>query len=290
MREEIISVIITGNTLYQNCHLLILKCQPPLLPILQCIRVHGTCVHSSYSIFKCGQPFFGGTLINAKNTFIFSCKSISKVILLQGTGTDNNWRLPEIFQHPYKFFPYTFREASPKKLVAEGFRHRKISFITLLLKADTPPAIIYNICIINICSQKERIIRFQIVCNFTHLPLGSLNNLSCKKHAHTFSSDVSCPDLTGYNFQKILQSEIFPAKILDSFFFSNKQTDQKISHLLLLLLRLIQELPCIIHGHIPEIKPLFIPLKRRKQLCCLAAGGDAFISVPFNTMRKKHSR
>ncbi|MPM48031.1 hypothetical protein SDC9_94752 [bioreactor metagenome] len=211
MGEVVFSVLISGNALNQNRHLLVQAKKSPVHSVGKGILIHRTGINRADCLFEGFVTFVRGPLIGAKHTFIFPGKGVSEIILKQGTGAHNNRGLSKVFQHLNKLLLNVLRKFSVQEFFFQLGRVPVISFFRLLLGTQSPPAVLNDIRIKNIRAEIKGIMRLQ-KRSITLLAL-LLQYLSGQKHADAFPADKACSNLSGGYHENIAQGKIPVAQL-----------------------------------------------------------------------------
>ena len=132
------------------------------------------------------DPLFQAPPVHTEYRLVFSGKRISESILQNRTGTDDIRILSVVFDDPDELLTHGFRERPVHDLISKFSGKFKIPCLCSLLYPCIPQIVINEICIIQIRSGIERIMRFE---NLTDIGLLISYDRSGKQHSTCLSPD-----------------------------------------------------------------------------------------------------
>ena len=212
--HEIIAEAGTGNSLYQDCHLLVPVGQPPLVAIFQGGVIHGAGVNLPHCLFKLFQPFLGISLVDAENRFIFSGEGVAKSILQKTGRADDDRTLTVIFQHIQKLFPDVGGKLPGEQMFPQFSGGAEIAFFRSLADMKPPAVIGNNIGIEHIRTNIKRIMGLAMFRKFRNLCFADLPG---KYHTAGFPADGAAADHSAAEQKVVVGSKIPAHQIFQAF-------------------------------------------------------------------------
>ena len=235
-RHIIPAEIRTGYPLHQYRHLFVLLRQPPLLPVLQGRKGHGTGIDGPHRLFKGFQPFLRIPLIHAEHRLVFPRESVAKAVLQKAGGPHDAGALTEIIQNLLKLFPNRQGKFPVQEALLQRLCLGKIALRGALAYPLLPAAVVDNIRIKHIRSYIIGIVRLAAGGKFGNLLFG---NLSGQQHTAGLSADGAAADHAVPQQKVVRRPEIFPDHDFQPFISGHGAVDD-------LLLRLRAEISAYI--------------------------------------------
>ena len=112
MGVVVAAMAVAADPHHQQGHLFVPVQQIPLYAVFIGLLADGAGIYLAHCRLKLAVALVQCTLVGAEDAVILSGKGIAEAILQQGAGTDDDWRLAEVFQHGEELLFYSWHKAA----------------------------------------------------------------------------------------------------------------------------------------------------------------------------------
>ena len=210
MRIVIITVHISAHPHDKQGHLLVPVQQAAVRAVAERVRAHRAGIHRPHRVLEHLVALFQAALAGAEDALVFSGEGISDSVLEQGTGTHDDGRLAEVFQHGEELLLDGRHEGSVQQALPEFRRNTEIVLWPDHLGPQLPGVVLHRVGIEHIRPDIIGVVGFNAFCIEFRVVVP--DDMAGKQHADGLAPDAAGSDLTALDLHQIPHGEVFPAE------------------------------------------------------------------------------